>query len=332
MSLLGIAVPGFSGNQSSLNPAGPAAAHIEQTFALIFWITATVYVLTLIGLVFFVIRRRHDLTAIPEPIQTTDASDRLAIRVVATTVGLTVLLLFIMMISSFMTSRRIGRMNGQKALTIDVYGRQWWWEIQYPNEHEPFRMVTTANEIHVPVGTPIRIHGTSRDVIHSFWAPNIQGKRDLMPGYNTDVLLQVDQPGRWRGQCAEYCGLQHAHMSFYMIGESTKDFDNWMNAQMQPSIAPTNPQTQRDQQVFFTHSCVMCHTIRGTTAGSRVGPDLTHLASRSTIAAGMLPNTIGNLGGWIMNPQSLKPGSRMPPKQLSGTDLQDLLAYLETLR
>jgi cytochrome c oxidase subunit 2 len=121
-------------------------------------------------------------------------------------------------------------------------------------------------------------------------------------------------------------------MSFYMIGESRKDFDTWMNAQMQPSLAPTNPQTQHGQQVFLTHSCVMCHTIRGTTAGSRIGPDLTHLASRSTIAAGMLPNTIGNLGGWIMNPQSLKPGCRMPPNQLSGADLQDLLAYLETLR
>lgn len=332
MSLLRTAIPGFLGNQSSLNPAGPAAAHIEHTFALIFWITATVYVFTLIVLVFFVIRRKHDLTAIPEPIQTTDASDRLAIRVVATAVGLTVSLLFIMMISSFMTSRRIGRMNDQQALTIDVYGHQWWWEIRYPNEHEPFRIVTTANEIHVPVGTPIRIHGTSRDVIHSFWAPNIQGKRDLMPGYNTDVLMQVDEPGRWRGQCAEYCGLQHAHMSFYMVGESQKEFDSWMNAQTQPSIPPTDPQTQHGQQVFLTHSCVMCHTIRGTPAGSRVGPDLTHLASRSTIAAGMLPNTIGNLGGWIMNPQSLKPGSRMPPNQLSGTDLQDLLAYLETLR
>jgi cytochrome c oxidase subunit 2 len=121
-------------------------------------------------------------------------------------------------------------------------------------------------------------------------------------------------------------------MSFYMIGESRKDFDTWMNAQMESSISPTTPQTQHGQQVFLTHSCVMCHTIRGTTAGSRVGPDLTHLASRSTIAAGMLPNTIGNLGGWIMNAQSLKPGCRMPPNQLSGSDLQDLLAYLETLR
>jgi cytochrome c oxidase subunit II len=332
MSFLGTAIPGFRGNQSSLNPAGPAAAHIEHTFALFFWITAIVYVLTLAALVYFVTRRRHDLNHIPDPLETTEASDRLANRAVGTAIGLTVILLFVMMISSFVTSRRIGDMNEQQALTIDVYGHQWWWEIQYPNDREPFRMVTTANEIHVPVGTPIRIHGTSRDVIHSFWAPNIQGKRDLMPGYNTDVLMQVDQPGRWRGQCAEYCGLQHAHMSFYMVGESRKDFDNWMTAQVQPAVAPSNPQTQHGQQVFLAHSCVMCHTIRGTTAGSRVGPDLTHLASRSTIAAGMLPNTIGNLGGWIMNAQSLKPGSRMPPNQLSGTDLQDLLAYLETLR
>jgi cytochrome c oxidase subunit 2 len=332
MSFLTATIPVFQGNQSSLNPAGPAAAHIEHTFALIFWITAIVYLVTMIVLVYFVLRRRHGLAHIPEPVQTSEASDRLANRAVGGAIGLTVLLLFVMMISSFATSRHIGLMNNQQALTIDVYGHQWWWEVQYPNEHQPFRIVTTANEIHVPVGVPIRIHATSRDVIHSFWAPNIQGKRDLMPGYNTDVLMQVDQPGRWRGQCAEYCGLQHAHMSFYMVGESRKDFDDWMNAQMQPSAAPTTPQTEHGQQVFLTHSCVMCHTVRGTTAGSRVGPDLTHLASRSTIAAGMLPNTIGNLGGWIMNPQSLKPGSRMPPNQLSGSDLQDLLAYLETLR
>jgi cytochrome c oxidase subunit II len=327
-----VTIPGFPSNQTSLNPAGPAAAHIEHTFALIFWITGTVYLLTLAVLVYFVWRRRCTLDAMPEPQPTTDDGDRFAIRAVAGAITLTVLLLFVMLISSFMTSRRLGKMNEQQALTIDVYGHQWWWEVQYPNQAEPYRMVTTANEIHVPVGTLIRIHGTSRDVIHSFWAPNIQGKRDLMPGYNTDVLMQVDKPGRWRGQCAEYCGLQHAHMSFYMVAESQKDFDNWMTAQAQSSVAPTNAQTAHGQQVFLTHACVLCHTIRGTTAGSRVGPDLTHLASRSTIAAGMLPNTVGNLAGWILNAQSLKPGSRMPPNQISGPDLQDLLAYLETLR
>jgi cytochrome c oxidase subunit 2 len=283
---------------------------------LIFWITGSVYLLTLAALVYFVWRRRHTLDAFPIAQLTTAESDRFATRAVAGAMILTVVLLFVMLISSFITSHRLGKMNELRALTIDVYGHQWWWEVQYPNEAEPYRMVTTANEIHVPVGTPIRI----------------QGKRDLLPGYNTDVLMQIDKVGRWRGQCAEYCGLQHAHMSFYIISESQRDFENWMTAQAQTSVAPTNARTVHGQQVFLTHACVLCHTIRGTSAGSHVGPDLTHLASRSTIAAGMLPNTVGNLGGWILNAQSLKPGSRMPPNQISGPDLQDLLAYLETLR
>jgi len=193
-------------------------------------------------------------------------------------------------------------------------------------------MVVAANEIHLPVGVPIRIHGTSTDVIHSFWAPNVQGKRDFIPGYETDVMMQVDEPGRWRGQCAEYCGEQHAHMSFYIVAESRNDYENWLSAQAQSAVQPSDPTTMHGQQVFLTHACVLCHSIRGTTAGSRVGPDLTHIASRSTIAAGELPGSIGNLGGWVLNAQAIKPGCRMPPNQMSGADLQDLLAYLETLR
>ncbi len=325
------AVPGFPGNQTSLNPVGPAAAHIEHTFALIFWITATVYCLVMAVLLVAVFRKRYSLSITPEPQQTTAESDRFAMRAVSAAMGVTVVLLFIMLISSFRTSHALGKMNNENALTIDVYGHQWWWEVQYPN-NEAYKIVETANEIHLPVGVPIRIHGTSRDVIHSFWAPNVQGKRDLMPGYETEVMMQVDQPGRWRGQCAEYCGEQHAHMSFYMVAESEKDFEQWLHDEAQSSVVPNNPQTLHGQQIFLTHACVMCHTIRGTTAGSHVGPDLTHLASRSTIAAGMLPNNAGNLGGWILNAQALKPGCRMPPNQMSGADLQDLLAYLETLR
>ncbi len=329
--LLALAVPGFAGNQTALNPAGPGAAHIEHEFALIFWITSVVYCLTLLALVIFVWRKRYTLSIIPEPKAPSERSERLATRAVAGAMIGTVVLLFIMMIGSFMTSRVMGKMNGEDALTIDVYGHQWWWEVHYPNA-EADRTVITANEIHLPVGIPIRIHGTSRDVIHSFWAPNVQGKRDLLPGYNTDIVMEVDRPGRWRGQCAEYCGAQHAHMSFYMVAEPKADFDKWLAAQAQSAPDPLTPQTAHGQQVFLTHACVMCHTIQGTIAGSRVGPDLTHLASRSTIAAGQLPNTIGNLGGWISNAQSIKPGCRMPPNELSGPDLQDLLAYLETLR
>jgi cytochrome c oxidase subunit 2 len=325
------AVPGFPGNQTSLNPAGPGAAHIEHTFAVIFWITATVYLLVMGTLVISIWRSHHSLDTFPEPQQTTAADDRIATRAVAGAMGVTLALVFVMLISSFRTSRALGKMNNETALTIDVYGHQWWWEVQYPNE-ESDKIVETANEIHLPAGVPIRIHGTSRDVIHSFWAPNVQGKRDFLPGYETDVVMQVDQVGRWRGQCAEYCGEQHAHMSFYMVAEPKDEFEQWLNGQAQSAAPPDTPQTTHGQQVFLTHACVLCHTIRGTPARARVGPDLTHLASRSTIAAGMLPNNLGNLGGWIMNPQTLKPGCRMPPNQMSGSELQDLLAYLETLR
>ena len=325
------AVPGFPGNQTSLNPVGPGAGRIEGEFALIFWITAIVYCLVLIALVVYVARRRHSMSDIPEPMPTTPQSDRWAKVAVSGAMVVTVLLLFTMMIGSFVTGHALGNMNRQTAYTIDVYAHQWWWEVQYPND-EPYKTVVTANEIHVPLGVQLRIHGTSRDVIHSFWAPNVQGKRDLMPGYDTDVMMQIDQPGRWRGQCAEYCGEQHAHMSFYMVAEPNHQFQQWLEQQAQSSIAPSTPQTVHGQQVFLSHACVMCHTIRGTPAGSRVGPDLTHLASRATIAAGLLPNTIGNLGGWILNAQALKPGCSMPPNQMTGSDLQDLLAYLGTLK
>ncbi|HTM17624.1 MAG TPA: cytochrome c oxidase subunit II [Terracidiphilus sp.] len=324
-------VPGFPGNQTSLNPVGPGAERIEGEFALIFWITAIVYCLVLIALVVYVLRRRHSLNIMPEPMPTTPQSDRWAKVAVSGAMVVTVLLLFIMMIGSFVTGHALGNMNRETAYTIDVYGHQWWWEVHYPND-EPDKTVVTANEIHVPLGVPLRIHGTSRDVIHSFWAPNVQGKRDLMPGYETDVMMQIDQPGRWRGQCAEYCGEQHAHMSFYMVAEPGPQFQQWLSQQTASSVPPSTPQAVRGQQVFLGHACVMCHTVRGTPAGSRVGPDLTHVASRSTIAAGLLPNTIGNLGGWILNAQSIKPGCRMPPNHMTGSELQDLLAYLETLK
>lgn len=324
-------VPGFPGNQSSLNPVGPAAEHIENEFALIFWITTAVYCIVLITLVVYVVRRRHSLETTPEPLQTTRESDRFAGRAVGGAMVVTLLLLFAMMIGSFVTGHALGKMNRENAYTIDVYGHQWWWEVHYPN-NEPDKTVVTANEIHVPTGVQVRIHGTSRDVIHSFWAPNVQGKRDLMPGYETDVMMQINQPGRWRGQCAEYCGEQHAHMAFYMIAEPGPQFQQWLEHQAQSSVPPATPQTTRGQQVFLTHPCVMCHTVRGTRAGSNVGPDLTHLASRATIAAGALPNTVENLSSWISNAQSIKPGCRMPPVQLSSSDLRDLLAYLGTLK
>jgi cytochrome c oxidase subunit 2 len=221
--------------------------------------------------------------------------------------------------------------SNENPVTINVTGHQWWWEVVYPDS-EPDLQVTTANEIHVPVHERIAIVTKSADVIHSFWAPNITGKRDLIPGYSSSFTFEIDQPGIYRGQCAEFCGLQHAHMSFLIVAESAADFASWKQNQVREAVEPSTQTTSRGREVFLSHPCIMCHGIRGTDAASHVGPDLTHLASRREIAAGTLPNVPGALAGWILDPQSIKPGNHMAVNALGGQDLNDLLAYLGSLK
>lgn len=322
----------FAGHQTPLNPAGPQARHIEHNLLLIFFITSAVYLIVIGVLAAGVLRNRARDGFLPHTLVEDPDIDHKASYFVGTAIGLTVILLFVMMISSFVTSHRTAVLANSQSLKINVYGHQWWWEVEYPIAEQPYRMVRTANEIHVPIGTTITIHGTSRDVIHSFWAPNIHGKKDLLPGYENDLTLEVDQPGTWRGQCAEFCGLQHAHMAFDIVAQTREDFDRWYLGQLSPSAEPTTPEALHGREVFLTHTCVMCHTVRGTSASSHVGPDLTHIASRSMIAAGTLRNNRGSLGGWISNAQSIKPGCRMPPNPMAAQDLNDLISYLETLR
>jgi len=326
-----IGIPGFGGPQTPLDPSGPQALRIEHTLLLIFWITSLVTVVVFAVLAYGVLRQ-HSRGGIPPPFEVDPTTEKRAAWVVGSAIGATVILLFVMMISSFITSHRTAVLANSSTMTINVYGHQWWWEVEYPNDDQPYRIVRTANEIHVPAGAVINIHGTSRDVVHSFWAPNIHGKKDLLPGYWNDLTLEVDHPGIWRGQCAEFCGLQHAHMSFSIVAQSRTDFDHWYDTQLKPAIEPQSQQEIHGREIFLSHPCVMCHTIRGTTAASTVGPDLTHVASRSTIAAGTLVNNRGNLAGWIANAQTIKPGSRMPPNPMAAADLNDLVAYLETLQ
>jgi cytochrome c oxidase subunit 2 len=172
----------------------------------------------------------------------------------------------------------------------------------------------------------------STDVIHSFWPPNLSPKRDLIPGYVNSLWFRADTPGIYRAQCAEYCGHQHAKMAMLVVAEPPDSFAQWLVQQRDTAHTPADSLGLRGQEVFLASSCVMCHAIAGTPAGSRIGPDLTHLASRRTIAAGTLPNNRGNLAGWIVDPQRIKPGAKMPPNQLSPPDLNALLAYLESLR
>jgi len=217
-------------------------------------------------------------------------------------------------------------------LSIDVTGRQWWWDVNYHGQG-----ITTADELHIPVGVPVEIVLQSGDVIHSFWVPQLHGKMDLIPGRVNTITIQADQAGVYRGECAEYCGLQHAHMGFMVVAESQADFDQWVVGQQKAATAPQDEAAKRGQQVFLSAGCANCHTIQGlddtSVDASKIdlGPDLTHLQTRLTIAGATLTNNRGNLAGWVVGAQHVKPGSLMPELDLPPEDLQALLAYLETL-
>lgn len=215
------------------------------------------------------------------------------------------------------------------ALTIEVTGQQWWWKARYLND-DASKVLTTANEIHIPAGKPVRIELIGADVIHSFWVPALAGKTDAIPGQVNTAWIEASEPGRYHGQCAEYCGLQHAHMGFDVVADAADDFSKWFDAQL--AAAPTATDAMKQGQHEFEFHCGACHTVRGTEAGGTVGPDLTHLMSRQSIAAGAAPNNAGMLAAWIANPQAIKPGTRMPTLGLSGPQIGDISAYLATLR
>lgn len=323
------AVCGCSGVQSVMTPVSDQASRIEALYWVIFWICLAAFVLTMLA--FARVSRSRVQTAEPAPVMEDKKGDRRAAVLVGAAIGITFLSVFTVLVLSIITGKKVSGLESKNPVAIEVTGHQWWWEIRYPNSQAD-QTVLTANEIHVPVGKPVVILTASRDVIHSFWAPNIQGKRDLLPGYQSALWIQVDKPGRYRGQCAEYCGHQHAHMAFEIVAESDEEFALWLAKQRGNAFNPSDPTAQHGRDVFLNHACVMCHTIRGTGAASKVGPDLTHLASRRMIAAGTLPNTPGALGGWITDPQNIKPGNRMPPNPMQPDDLQALISYLRTLQ
>jgi cytochrome c oxidase subunit 2 len=216
------------------------------------------------------------------------------------------------------------------ALTVQVTAHQWWWEARYPDPAGG-RTFTTANEIHIPVGEPVRFELLSPDVIHSFWVPRLAGKMDVIPGVKNVTWLQAAAPGRYRGQCAEYCGLQHARMAFEVVADAPADFAAWEARQVSPP-APTGPPDVAAGAAVFQSRCAACHTVAGTPAGGIVGPDLSHLAGRATLAAGLIPNDGRHLAAWIADPQAIKPGVLMPKVALSAPQLTQLVAYLQSLK
>jgi cytochrome c oxidase subunit 2 len=213
------------------------------------------------------------------------------------------------------------------AMTVDAIGHQWYWEFRYPGTK-----AVTADELHIPVDTRVNLVATTADVIHSFWVPALNRKVDTIPGQQNRILLYANQPGVYRGQCAEFCGLQHAHMGMLVFAQPKAQFRAWLRRQAAPAATPTTPAARRGEQVFLSGPCSSCHAIRGTTARGYVGPDLTHLASRTTLAGVTIPDSRSYLSRWIVDSQHFKPGNEMPDFHLTGSQLSSLVAYLESLK
>jgi cytochrome c oxidase subunit 2 len=227
----------------------------------------------------------------------------------------------------FFTVRTMNTLNLPGGdVPVHVTGHQWWWEVRYPQAG-----VTTANEIHVPAGRSVDVSLASADVIHSFWVPQLGGKTDAVPGHTNRVTFLAATPGLYQGQCAEFCGLQHAHMRFDLVVESPAEFSAWLAHQAQPAAKPPTAEAQRGEQVFLANPCAGCHAVRGTAALGVFGPDLTHLAGRRMIAAGTIENTPENIDRWLRDPQMIKPGALMPTLPLGDADRTALVAYLEGL-
>ena len=314
------------GNESTFNPAGPQAGRINSLWWYMFAVATIVWILVVIALL-YAARRGHRRAA---PNGSDEINARMKNPVIAAA-ATTALILIGTLVYSVNTGEALASLPSDKALRIRITGHQWWWEAEYMDPVSG-NQVTTANEIHIPVGEPVQIIGTSPDVIHSFWVPNLTGKKDLIPGHTTALWLQADKAGIYRGQCAEFCGHQHAKMAILVLAEPRSQFNSWYNSQLQPAAPPSDSMSQAGEKIFMAKGCPLCHTIGGTRAFGRIGPPLTHIASSYTLAAGTLKNTRGNLAGWIVDPQRIKPGVRMPPNDLSGSELQALLSYLETLK
>lgn len=318
--------------------AGRQQFNIIQTFTFVampvsasFWILlgilALVLVLVTVLLLIAVARRSHTDVKTTQPLP----GDQHALTwAVVGGLGIPVAIFIIALIlgASGKNASAAPPNPATNALSVQVIGHQWWWEVRYPADG-----FATANEIHIPAGKTVTFQLTSADVIHSFWVPQLHPKQDMLPGQISSISVRADQPGTYQGKCSEYCGIQHAHMDFLVIAQSQADYDRWVAQQKQPAPAPpVGSVEKKGEQAFLGSSCVYCHTIQGTNASGTLGPDLTHLASRATIGAGIMPNNLNNLAGWIINSQAIKPGNKMPPMNLDSDQLHAILVYLESLK
>jgi cytochrome c oxidase subunit II len=320
-------LPGCQGWQSALDAQGPAARSLADMFWIFVAVLGTVWLLSIMALVLALGKRRP---AGVDVLGTDPARERRMTVVTSTAVGLTVATVLALTGLSYGAQKALFS-HRDGALTLTITGHQWWWQVTYedPQTHRTF---TTANEIHIPVGEPVLIKLESSDVIHSFWIPNLTGKMDAITGRQNQLQIEADRAGIYRGQCAEFCGFQHAHMGVLVVAEPKEDFETWRNQQIASALPPSDPERQRGMEIFLSKPCIMCHQIRGTDAGGKVAPDLTHVGSRRYIAAGTLETTRGNIAAWIVDPHGIKPGVHMPTIQLEPDEVQPLASYLEGLK
>lgn len=315
--------------QDALSPAGPQAAQVLQLGQLFFWMCTAVLALVVLATLWALWRAPKADARTPAPGSMPAEPGRR--RAVNVALGLSIAGLLALIAASVFTDRALARLPLQGALHVELIGHQWWWEARY-DDPQPSRVFTTANELHIPVGRPVILTLRSQDVIHSLWLPNLGGKKDLIPGRVATMTLQADRPGTYRGQCAEFCGLQHAWMALQVQAVDPVAFDAWAQAQRQPAGEPTDALRLRGKAVFMGSTCAMCHAIEGTEAAGNQAPTLTHVGSRRTLGAGRLPNDAQRLAAWITNPQNFKPGTNMPAHAFSAEDLQALVAYLQGLK
>ena len=310
--------------QNALLPAGPQAAHIHLLWQVMLVVCTGVFIAVLAALAYAVARGRREAFA-------SDAEQRATRRWIGFGVALSALLLALLFAVTLHTERALASLSVADALHIELTGHQWWWEATY-DDAQPSNVFSTANELHIPVGRTVLITLKADDVIHSFWVPNLHGKKDLVPGRTATIAFVADRPGTYRGQCAEFCGLQHAQMALVVVAEGAEAFEAWRALQTRPASEPTTDLAKRGLEVVEKGTCGMCHAIAGTQASARHAPDLTHVASRQMLGAGVLPNTRSGRASWVLNAQVSKPGANMPPQPLASADLEAVLAYLDTLR
>jgi cytochrome c oxidase subunit 2 len=329
LALAGALLAGCGNSKSPdmLSPKGSEAHDIANVWWLMFGLAAAVY-LVVGGLIIHSVRKgRLRSRAEGESDSVEPDTPRFDDRMVLWGgIVVPIIILFVIAVVTVTTTNALRR-PASGALRVDVVGERWWWAVTYPSTK-----FVTANDIHLPAGRPVELHLTTADVIHSFWVPQLAGKLDMIPNQDNVLRFVAKTPGTYRGECAEFCGLQHAHMDFVVVVQSQGDFDRWMTAHESPPLEPASELADEGQTAFNSEPCAGCHTIDGTPAQGKVGPNLTDIGERPYLGAGALENTPDNLKEWITNAQTAKPGALMPPIRLSSAKARAIVAYLESLR